>query len=123
MVPIEGGILERFGHHWAGELLDLERETAGARNAVAGPAVSDEVERQHVAREIKNTDVGPEPIRSRIGKRGLDDRPVFPAGTGGSEIGAVDRKMQDEQLKRGAQALARIVAGGVMAGRDPREQT
>ena len=52
----------------------------------------------------------------------LDGRAILPAGARSREVGAIDRKMQDEQFERGAQTFARVVAGGVVAGRDPREQ-
>src|SRR5262245_65486028 len=63
---IEGGILQRFCHHRAGELLDLEREAAGAGDAVAVPPGSDEVERKHVAQEIEDADIRTEPIGMRL---------------------------------------------------------
>src|SRR6266508_166365 len=123
VIAVEGGILQRLGHHRAGELLNLERETAGTRDAVSRPARNDEVERQQAAQKVENAEVGPEPLSASLGERGLDDRAIFPARTRRRDVGAVDREMQDEQFECGAQTLARVVAGGVVPGRDARDET
>ena len=63
VVAVEGGVLHRLGHQRAGELLQLEREIAHARRAVAGFA--GEIERDGVAQKVENLR-----IRARASARG-----------------------------------------------------
>src|SRR6516162_4255912 len=100
MKAIERRILEGLCHHRTGELLNLEGKAAVARNAMAGAPRGDKVERQCIAQEIENPQVRTEPIGASIGERAFDDRTILAACPWRGNVGAIDRKMQNEQLER-----------------------
>src|SRR5262245_40054409 len=76
---IERRVLQRFCHHRAGELLNLEREAPVAGDAMADTAGSDQIERERIAEEIENAHIRAEPLAARLGDCALDDRAILPA--------------------------------------------
>ena len=122
MKAIESGILQRLCHHRTGELLHFEREAAVTCDAVAHATRRNEIEGQRVAQEIEDVDVRAEPVGARLGERALDDRAILAARPRRSDVGSVDREVQDEQRKCVTQALGGVVARAVVAGGDAHEQ-
>ena len=86
-------------------------------------SVETEIEREYVAQEIEDADVGTEPVGARLRQHRFDDGAIFPAGTRCGDVGAINREMQDEEFERGAKTLGGIVAGGVVTGGDAHKQT
>ena len=110
VITIESGIFQRLGHHRAGELLDLERKAANSRDAVSAATRGDQVERENIAQEVEDIRICAEPVRARRIDGLDDDRPILPTRTGRRNVGAVDREMHNEKLKRQAQTLGGVVA-------------
>ena len=99
VIAIEGGVFERLRHHRSGELLDLERKAADPLAAVGRTARREQIERQRILQEIKNAVIGGEPVLPRLRDRVSDQSVVVFRRPCRSDVGAVNRKMQDEQLE------------------------
>src|SRR6185436_20151199 len=92
----------------AGELLELERELTQPGAAVR-PAAAGQIERDGVAQEIEDVGVLALPALPRGRDRAIDHAAVTVVAAAGRHVGAIDRKLDDGELQRLAQALRRIV--------------
>ena len=74
------------------------------------PARRQQIERQRILKEIKNSVIGGEPVLPRFRDRLSDQSVVVFRRPRRSDVGAVNRKMQDEQLESLAKTVRGIVA-------------
>ena len=88
---------------------------------MASAAGRNQVKGEGVVQEVEDVRVRAKPFGACAGDGRFNHRAIVRRGPGRRDVGAVNREMDDVGFQRGTQPLGRIVARGVVAGSDARE--